>query len=94
MELSLTTVRHIAKLAALALPEEGLPTMQAELSTIMTWVEALQSVPTEGVAPMASVSEVACTLRPDTVTDGHITADILANSTHAYDYFVVPKVLG
>ena len=55
MSVDKQTVRRIAKLARIALLEEGVEPMMAELNAILGWVEQLQEVNVEGVEPMTSV---------------------------------------
>ena len=65
-----------------------------ELSDILLWVEQLNEVDTEGVAPMASTEAVKLPMREDVVTDGGDPAPILANAPKAdRNFFVVPKVV-
>ncbi len=55
MSVDKDTVRRVAKLARLAVPESRLEPMTAELNGIFQWVEMLGEVNVEGVAPMTSV---------------------------------------
>ena len=59
MSIDEKTVRKVAKLARLALPEERVKPMAAELNGIMAWIEQLNEVDIDGVAPMTS-DFVAC----------------------------------
>lgn len=89
------TVRKVAKLARLALPEERVAPMAQELSAIMAWIEQLNEVDVEGVEPMTSAVEgVTLPLREDVVTDGDDPARVLKNAPKSEDgFFVVPKVV-
>jgi aspartyl-tRNA(Asn)/glutamyl-tRNA(Gln) amidotransferase subunit C len=61
---------------------------------ILGWVEQLAQVNTDGVAPLASVSETKLFWREDAVTDGGMPDKVLANAPDAADgYFLVPKVV-
>ena len=94
MSLDKATVARIARLARVSLPDEDLEPMAAELSGILTWIEQLGEVDTEGVAPMTSVVGHALHHREDKVTDGDRRDDVLANAPETTDgYFVVPKVV-
>src|SRR4051812_50140966 len=55
MSVDKDTVRRVAKLARLAVPESRLEPMTAELNGIFQWVEMLGEVNVEGVPPMTSV---------------------------------------
>jgi aspartyl-tRNA(Asn)/glutamyl-tRNA(Gln) amidotransferase subunit C len=50
------TVARIARLARIAVPEDELEPLAGELSHILEWIEQLNEVDTEGVAPMTSVA--------------------------------------
>ncbi|HZA67968.1 MAG TPA: Asp-tRNA(Asn)/Glu-tRNA(Gln) amidotransferase subunit GatC [Geminicoccaceae bacterium] len=94
MSLDEATVARIARLARIAVPEEELEPLAVELSHILEWIEQLNEVDTEGVAPMTSVAAMKLAWREDRVTDGGRHEDILANAPERQDgYFVVPKVV-
>ena len=94
MSLDEATVARIARLARIAVPEEELEPLAVELSHILEWIEQLNEVDTEGVAPMTSVTAMKLAWREDRVTDGGRPEDILANAPERQDgYFVVPKVV-
>jgi len=94
MSLDEATVARIARLARIAVPEEELAPLAGELSHILEWIEQLNEVDTEGVAPMTSVVAMRLVWREDRVTDGGRPGDILANAPERQDgYFVVPKVV-
>ncbi len=88
------TVRRVARLARLAIPEERLAPMAGELNAILAWVEQLQELDTENVEPMTSVRPMRLARRQDVVTDGGYPEDIVANAPRTEDnFFVVPKVV-
>ena len=94
MSVDKITVRRIAKLARIALPEERVEPMVAELNGILGWVELLQEVKVEGVEPMTSVVAQRLRMRDDVVTAGGDAAAIVGNAPLAEDnFFVVPKVV-
>lgn len=95
MSIDEKTVRKVAKLARIALAEERVPAMAAELNGIMAWIEQLNEVDIEGVAPMTSAVEgLALPMREDVVTDGGDPDRVLKNAPKAEDgFFVVPKVV-
>ena len=94
MSIDKATVAKIARLARIHVPEEDREHLAGELSNILTWVEQLDAVDTEGVAPMTSVVEVMLPRRADVVTDGDCADDIVANAPRRDDdFFVVPKVI-
>lgn len=94
MSVDKATVRRIAKLGRIALPEERVEPMMAELNGILGWIEQLQEVNIEGVEPMTSVVAQKLKMREDVVTAGGDAAAIVANAPLTEDnFFVVPKVV-
>ena len=94
MAIDAATVKKVARLASIRVPEDRLEPLAAELSGILAWIEQLDEVDTEGVAPMASTEAVSLPMREDVVTDGGDRAAILANAPRTErGFFVVPKVV-
>jgi aspartyl-tRNA(Asn)/glutamyl-tRNA(Gln) amidotransferase subunit C len=94
MAIDAATVRKVAHLARIRVEEDKLEPLAAELSGILAWIEQLNEVDTEGVAPMASTEAVGLPMRDDVVTDGGDPEAILANAPKAdRHFFVVPKVV-
>lgn len=88
------TVRHIARLARIAVTDEEVAPLAKELSSILDWVEQLGEVNTDAVEPMASVEDMALPLREDAVTDGNIQDKVTKNAPGRDDgFFAVPKVV-
>ena len=87
-------VRHIARLARIAMSDEELDRLVPELNNILGWVEQLGEVNTDGVEPLATVIDQKLRLRDDVVNDGNIRDEILANAPEAqHGFFAVPKVI-
>ena len=94
MSLDPATVRRIAKLARIRVEEDQLAPLQAELNGILGWIEQLQEVDVDGVAPLTGAAEMALRMREDRVTDGGIAEQVLANAPdRAGRFFAVPKVV-
>ena len=94
MSVSSEQVRHIAKLARIAMSDEELERLVPELNNILGWVEQLGEVDTDGVEPLATVIDQTLRLRDDVVNDGDIRDKILANAPEAqHGFFAVPKVI-
>ena len=94
MSVDRDTVAKIAKLARIRIEAEQMEPLAAELSNILGWIEQLNELDTEGVAPMTSVVEVEAPLREDEVTDGDCRDQVLANAPEAAEgFFLVPKVV-
>ena len=77
MSIDKSTVSKIANLARIKVTEEDLDYYAPQLQNILSWAEQLQEVDTTGVEPLANVSEITLSLRPDVVNDGNIQQDIL-----------------
>lgn len=87
-------VRRAARLARLAIPEDRLAPLAAELDGIMRWVEQLNELDTRNVEPMTSVRPMRLPRRADVVNDGGYADDIVRNAPMTEDnYFLVPKVV-
>jgi aspartyl-tRNA(Asn)/glutamyl-tRNA(Gln) amidotransferase subunit C len=94
MSVSTEQVRHIAKLARIAMSDEEIERLAPELNNILGWVEQLGEVNTEGVEPLTAVIDQKLRLRDDVVTEGNIRDEILANAPEAqHGFFAVPKVI-
>ena len=94
MSVSPEQVRHIAKLARLAMSDEELDRLLPELNNILGWVEQLGEVDTDGVEPLTAVIDQKLRLRDDVVNDGNIRDEVLANAHEAqHGFFAVPKVI-
>jgi aspartyl-tRNA(Asn)/glutamyl-tRNA(Gln) amidotransferase subunit C len=88
------TVIRVARLARVNVPDADLDTLADELSKIIGWVEQLDEVDTDGIAPMASVADMKLRWRADEVTDGGIPDKVTANAPDPQKgMFSVPKVV-
>ena len=94
MSLDPATVRRIAKLARIAVPESDIAPLQAQLNSILGWIEHLNEVDVDGVEPLAGAAHMAMRLREDVVTDGGIAELVLGNApARAGAFYTVPKVV-
>jgi aspartyl-tRNA(Asn)/glutamyl-tRNA(Gln) amidotransferase subunit C len=101
MALTDQEVARIARLARLHLTPDEQVQAQTDLNKILGIIEALQSVDTKGVEPLAhplaSVSDVHLRLRDDIVTEVTSTERrdaLMANAPGASKgHFLVPKVI-
>lgn len=88
------TVRRVARLARLAIPDDRLAPMANELNGILNWVQQLEEIETDGVEPMTSVLPMRLPRREDKVTDGGYAEDVVKNAPRTEDgFFLVPKVV-
>ncbi|MCA1654119.1 MAG: Asp-tRNA(Asn)/Glu-tRNA(Gln) amidotransferase subunit GatC [Sphingomonadales bacterium] len=94
MSVDTATVRHIAKLARIAMSDADIDALVPELNNILGWVEQLAAVDTEGVEPLTAVIDQKLRLRDDIIDDGNIRDEVLANAPDAqHGFFAVPKVI-
>ncbi len=94
MSVDSATVRHIARLARIAMSDAEAEAFVPELNNILGWVEQLQEVDVAGVAPMTAVIPNHLRLRDDKISDGGIRDQVLANAPNAeHGFFAVPKVI-
>lgn len=94
MSIDAATVKKVARLARIEEPEGQAEAMAKDLSGILTWIEQLSEVDTDGVEPMTSAVEQPLPMREDVVTDGGYPERVLANAPKTENnFFVVPKVV-
>ncbi|MBN8898020.1 MAG: asparaginyl/glutamyl-tRNA amidotransferase subunit C [Rhodospirillales bacterium 69-11] len=94
MSLDPATVRRIATLARIRVEEAEVATLQNELNGILSWIEQLNEVNVDGVAPLTGGAQMTLRLREDVVTDGGYPDQVLGNAPDRIgDFFAVPKVV-
>lgn len=94
MSVDQKTVRHIARLARIAVRDDELPALAGELNSILDWVEQLREVDTTGVEPMTSAVAMSMKMREDAVTAPNLQKEVTMNAPGAEDgFYVVPKVV-
>jgi aspartyl-tRNA(Asn)/glutamyl-tRNA(Gln) amidotransferase subunit C len=94
MNLDHATVRHIARLARLSLPDAELDTVAAELARVIDLFDELAAANVENLAPLAHPLDVTVTLRDDVATEPDRSAELLALAPESQGgYYLVPKVI-
>ena len=94
MSLDPATVRRIATLARIRVEDAEIAQLQSELNGILGWIEQLNEVDVEGVAPLTGAAQMALKMREDVVNDGDMQDKVLANAPERIGaYFAVPKVV-
>ena len=87
-------VEHVAHLAKLDLTEPEKTLFGEQLSQILTFVEQLQEVSTDGVPLTSSVADPESFLREDLPREGLSQEEALSNAPEANEgFFVVPKII-
>lgn len=85
MSISLEQVRHVARLARIALSDEEIAVMRAQLSAILDYIAMLQEVDVSDVPPTAQVTGLTTVWRPDVVGEMLTQAQALANAPDQQD---------
>ena len=94
MSIDPSEARKVAHLARIAVRDEALPALAAELNGILHFMEQLNEVDVTGIEPMTGVEPMRLKRREDVVTAGGIADQILANAPDAREgFFAVPKVV-
>ena len=94
MSVNAEQVRHVAKLARIAMSDAEVDALVPELNNILGWVDQLAAVDTDGVEPLTAVIDLKLRLRADIVDDGGVRDAILLNAPDAqHGFFAVPKVI-
>ena len=84
MSVNAEQVRHVARLARIAMSDAEVEAMVPEFNNILGWVEQLAEVDTDGVEPLTAV--IANELR--------LRDDVLRNAPDPqHGFFAVPKVI-
>lgn len=92
--ISIEEVQKIAELARIELSPAELEKMQGNLTSILDYVAELQSVNTDGLEIVSSVTGLENISREDTATLIDYQEDILANAPEQKDhYYKVKSIL-
>lgn len=87
-------VLYIANLARLNLTEEETPRLVKDMNQILEYIDLLNEVDTQNVAPLEHVTELNTSFRKDIALDPLDHDLALKNAPDAdADYFRVPKVI-
>lgn len=94
MKIDKDTLNKISHLARLEFNEQDTEKMIQDMNNILSFVEKLNEVDTEGVEPLTTMSHEVNALREDIVRL-HLDHDLALKSAPQKDadYFRVPKVL-
>jgi aspartyl-tRNA(Asn)/glutamyl-tRNA(Gln) amidotransferase subunit C len=87
-------VRHLCKLASLALSDAEMGRMAGELEAIVGYVQQLQGVDTTGIEPIANVAGLVNVTRPDRAGAMFDSRQVLANAPQKNEVAIlVPKAV-
>ncbi len=94
MEISLRTIQHLAHLSRLQINEDQAAQYQTDMQRMVVFIEKLQELNTDGVAPLRTVSDGSAALRGDDLTESLAAEEALKNApSHDQQYFKVPTVI-
>jgi aspartyl-tRNA(Asn)/glutamyl-tRNA(Gln) amidotransferase subunit C len=94
MAIESATVRHIARLARLAIADGDLAPVGEELGRLLELADRLAAADIAGVEPLAHPHDQALAWRPDAVTETDRADALLALATEARGgFYLVPKVI-
>ena len=94
MKVDKETLQKVAHLARLHVREAEEDKLLSDMSKILTWVEALKEVDTEGVEPLTHMTREVNVMRPDEAQHTIDRDDALKNAPKQnQEFFQVPKVL-
>lgn len=94
MKLDEETLAKIAHLSRLEIDEKETDKMLRDMSNMLTFVEKLNEVNTDGVEPLTTMSHEVNALREDVVKQDLTHPEVLQNAPKKdAEFFRVPKVL-
>jgi len=94
MKITRLEVEHVAKLARLELSEQEKENLTDQLSNILTYVEKLNELDTNNVAPTSHVLDITNVMRDDTPVDSLPQDLALRNAPDkAAGHYKVPKII-
>jgi aspartyl-tRNA(Asn)/glutamyl-tRNA(Gln) amidotransferase subunit C len=93
-KITLKEVEHVARLARLDLGAEDKERMRRELDGILSYIDKLRALDTEGVEPTSHAVPLTNVMRDDEVRPSFPRSDMLANAPdRSGDFFRVPKII-
>jgi aspartyl-tRNA(Asn)/glutamyl-tRNA(Gln) amidotransferase subunit C len=88
-------LQRLEKLSYLQIPQEHRQEMIEQLSEVVSFVDNLSELSTEGISPTFTMSDTSTYLREDNGSVNRtINDDILNNAPRSKDhFFIVPKII-
>lgn len=95
MQIDETLLQQLEKLSYLQIPEEHRGEMISQLNEIVSFVDNLSELGTEGIDATFAMNEASTLLRDDIgYVNRSINDDIFAHAPHAKEhFFIVPKII-
>ena len=93
-KITIEQVRHVARLARLEWSPEQEERLRADMDEMLAYVDKLNELDTNEVAPTTQVGEAGTPMRDDEVTNRPAADAMLANAPSSErGYFKVPKII-
>jgi aspartyl-tRNA(Asn)/glutamyl-tRNA(Gln) amidotransferase subunit C len=93
-KISLAEVEHVARLARLELGPADKERMRRELDRILSYIDKLRAVDTEGIEPTAHAVPLTNVMRDDVARPSLPQDEMLANAPErSGEFFRVPKII-
>ena len=94
MKIDHLALQKIAHLARLEVKPEEEAALLSSMESVLTWMEQLHELDTEGVEPLTHVTDAVNNWRPDEAKNAISREDGLKNApSHDDTYIKVPKVI-
>ncbi|PLX74199.1 MAG: Asp-tRNA(Asn)/Glu-tRNA(Gln) amidotransferase GatCAB subunit C [Desulfuromonas sp.] len=94
MKISREQVQHVGKLARLALTDQEVDSLQGEMDAILTYVDQLNQLETDGIEATSHAVPMENAFRDDQVLPSFSTEEALSNAPDpAPAGFRVPRVI-
>ena len=95
MKITEEEVLYVAKLARLNLSKEEVVKFAEQIGNVLSYVDTLNKVDTEGIVPTSHANFLSNAFRKDEVKENFGVENALANAPDREEsYFVVPKIVG
>lgn len=94
MQITPDLIKYLETLARITLSEEEEKKVGSELQDILTYIDMLNELDTDGVEAMSHCFQVTNVMREDEVASSMTPDEIVANAPESQDgCFVVPKTV-
>jgi aspartyl-tRNA(Asn)/glutamyl-tRNA(Gln) amidotransferase subunit C len=94
LKITIQEVEQVARLARLALSDSEKESMRRELDGILSYIDKLRALDTEGVPPTSHAVPMTNVMREDEPVPSLLQADMLANAPdRSGEFFRVPKII-
>ena len=94
MQITPDLIKYLEKLARITLSEDEEKKVGNELQDILTYIDMINELDTDGVEAMSHCFPVTNVMREDEVAPSMSPDEIVANAPESQDgYFVVPKTV-